>query len=147
MYYDEVNSLWKPITLASGVSALSSLSDVVLGSLVNDNLLTYDQTSNKWINKVKPTYSINEMTDFDNTVAKLDNDFMSYNLTKSKWEPRTFEQEAPNYLTLWQLNNTLTPTTTNTLIRIPIFNNININQTLIGDFVGIITNYSIRFTR
>ena len=100
MYYDEVNSLWKPITLASGVSALSSLSDVVLGSLVNDNLLTYDQTSNKWINKVKPTYSINEMTDFDNTVAKLDNDFMSYNLTKSKWEPRTFEQEAPNYLTL-----------------------------------------------
>lgn len=28
-----------------------------------------------------------------------------------------------------------------------IFNNINVNQQLIGDFVGIITNYSMRFTR
>ena len=86
------------------------------------------------------------MTDYDNTVAKLDNDFLSYNLSKSKWEPKTFNQENPNYLALWQQNNTLISTVTNTLIWMPIFNDVNITQTLIGDFVGIITDYSIWFT-
>ena len=40
------------------------------------------------------------MKDFDNTVAKLDNDFLSYNLSKNKWEPKTFELEVENYLSL-----------------------------------------------
>lgn len=86
------------------------------------------------------------MKDFDNTVAKLDNDFLSYNLSKNKWEPKTFNLEIENYLSLWALNNTLIATQTIGLIRMPVFNNINISQTYFGDFVGIITNYSIRFT-
>ena len=87
------------------------------------------------------------MADYNNAKPILDNDFIGYNMSLGKYEPRTFEQEAPNYLTLRQLNNTTIATVTDTLIRCPIFNQININQTLIGDFVGIITSYSIRFTR
>lgn len=145
--YDDGISQWIASSLPPSNNTLNTLNDVVLGSLNNNDLLTYDQVSDKWINKVKPDYTIEEMTDFDNTVAKLDNDFLSYNLSKSKWEPKTFEQENPNYITLWQLNNTLIPTQTVGLIWTPIFNQANINQTLIGDFVGIITNYSIWFTR
>jgi len=73
------------------VLLLNALTDVSLSSLVDGNLLTYNQTLNIWTNQIKPTYAINEMTDFDNTVVKLDNDFMSWNLSKNKWEPKTFE--------------------------------------------------------
>lgn len=98
--YDDGISQWIASSLPPSNNDLSTLNDVVLGSLNNNDLLTYDQVSDKWINKVKPTYTIEEMTDFDNTVPKLDNDFLSYNLSKSKWEPKTFEQENPNYITL-----------------------------------------------
>lgn len=120
-----------------------ALSDVQLGSLNNGELLTYNNTANKWVNQVKPDYTIEEMKDFDNTVAKLDNDFMSYNLSKDKWEPKTFELEVENYLSLRALNNTLISPVTNTLIRMPVFNNINISQTYFGDFVAITSDYSL----
>ncbi len=56
------------------------------------------------------------MKDFDSTVAKLDNDYMSWNLSKDKWEPKTFELEVENYLSLRALNNTLIATQTVGLI-------------------------------
>lgn len=87
------------------------------------------------------------MKDFDNTVAKLDNDYLSYNLSNAKWEPKTFELEVENYLSLRALNNTLIATQTVGLIWIPIFNNINVSQTYFGDFVAITSNYSLWFTR
>lgn len=77
------------------------MSDVVIGSLTDNQLLTYNQTTNKWINSVKPTYSINELTNYDNTIAPIDNDYLWYNVITDKWQPQTFEQEAPNYLSLW----------------------------------------------
>lgn len=87
------------------------------------------------------------MKDFDNTVAKLDNDYLSYNLSNAKWEPKTFELEVENYLSLRALNNTLIATQTVGLIWIPIFNNINVSQTYFGDFIAITSNYSLWFTR
>ena len=56
------------------------------------------------------------MKDYDSSVAKLDNDFMSWNLSKNKWEPKTFDLEVENYFSLRALNNTLIPTTTVGLI-------------------------------
>lgn len=94
--------IWKPTNLQNPSTTLGALTDVQLGSLTNGELLTYNSTANKWVNQVKPEYTIEEMKDFDNTVAKLDNDFLSYNLSAAKWEPKTFEQEIPNYLALRQ---------------------------------------------
>lgn len=91
---------WKPSNLVPPSTTLAALTDVQLGSLTNGDLLTYNNTANKWINQIKPDYTIEEMKDFDNTIAKLDNDFMSWNLSKDKWEPKTFELEVENYLSL-----------------------------------------------
>lgn len=88
---------------------------------------------------------IEEMKDFDSGVAKLDGDYMSYNLSGNKWEPKTFNLEVENYLSLRQLNNTLVPTVSVGLIRVPIFNQAQISQTYFGDFVQITSNYSVRF--
>lgn len=79
---------------------MASLNDVQLGSLNNGELLTYNNTANKWVNQTKPEYTIEEMKDYDSSVAKLDNDFMSWNLSKNKWEPKTFDLEVENYFSL-----------------------------------------------
>lgn len=100
LIYDDGLNQWIPGTLPNPASQLSSLTDVALGSLNNNDLLTYDQANDKWINKVKPDYTIEEMKDYDSSVAKLDNDFMSWNLSKNKWEPKTFDLEVENYFSL-----------------------------------------------
>lgn len=98
--FDNGINQWISQTLPPSNNSLSTLNDVLLGSLTDGQLLTYSQTNDKWINKIKPNYTIEEMKDYDNSVAKLDNNFLSYNLSKDKWEPKTFEQENPNYIAL-----------------------------------------------
>lgn len=98
--YDSGISQWISQTLPPTSNSLATLTDVQLGTLNNNDLITYDKPSNKFINKSKPEYTIEEMKDFDSTVAKLDNDMMAWNPSKNKWEPKTITQEGINYLSL-----------------------------------------------
>lgn len=42
LLYDETNNIWVPFTVTSGPTSLGLLSDVLLGSLSDEQLLTYD---------------------------------------------------------------------------------------------------------
>ena len=62
--------------------------------------MTYDQSINKWINKDKPEYQIEEMKDYDNSIIKQDGDYLSYDQNLQKWKAQSFTQEIQNYLSL-----------------------------------------------
>lgn len=93
LIYDSADSQWKPQTLVSPSTALSSLTDVQIGSLANGELLTYNTTASKWINQTKPDYAIEEMKDYKTGSAKIDSDVMSWDGIALKWQPKTLEQE------------------------------------------------------
>lgn len=58
-------------------------------SPANGQVIKYDTTSSKWINSNDIGITqINNATDFDNTVVKNENDWMCWNNSTSKWEPR-----------------------------------------------------------
>lgn len=50
LQYDSGLSQWISSLLPPSTNALSSLTDVQLGSLNNGELLTYNTTANKWVN-------------------------------------------------------------------------------------------------
>jgi hypothetical protein len=93
--YDLNSSKWINSTLIQN-NLLSGLIDVNISSVVNDQLLTYNGLTNKWVNFNKPSYTISEQTDFNNIITPTDLDFMVYNSTLAKWEPKTIEQEILN---------------------------------------------------
>lgn len=85
--YDGGISQWVSTSLPPTSNSLATLTDVQFGTLNNNDLITYDQPSNKFINKSKPEYTIEEMKDYNTAVGKTDLDFMSWDAINSKWRP------------------------------------------------------------
>ncbi len=73
-----------PLSLAGG-----SLTDVTISAPTNGQVLKYNSGTNVWENGTNIAVTeINSAIDFDNTVAKNENDWMCWNNSTSKWEPR-----------------------------------------------------------
>lgn len=72
------------------------MSDVNISSVASNQLLTYNGLTSKWVNFNKPSYTINEQTDFNNSITKNNGDYMIYNSSTNKWEPTTVQAEVLN---------------------------------------------------
>lgn len=86
--YDSVSSRWQVIGgSGGGASALSALSDVTISSPANNQVLTYDSTTGKWVNRAsQSSASVDTLTQqlFDNAVL---GDFTQTGLTLSTSNP------------------------------------------------------------
>ena len=75
-------------------------------------MLTYNGLTSKWINFNKPSYSISEQLDFNNTIAPTDLAYMVYNSALSKWEPKTIPNNTPSYMRIIQTADNIVINTT-----------------------------------
>ena len=86
--YDSVSSRWQVIGgSGGGASALSALSDVTISSPANNQVLTYDSATGKWVNRAsQSSASVDTLTQqlFDNAVL---GDFTQTGLTLSTSNP------------------------------------------------------------
>jgi len=55
--------------------------------MIQGDLLTWNGTLNVWENKVKPVYSVYELTNYDNAAAKTNQDLLIYDQANDKWKP------------------------------------------------------------
>lgn len=75
-------------------------------------LLTYVGVGSEWRPQNKPTYAIQEQTDFDSSVIKNNLDYMAWNSSTSKWEPITVQTETPSYMRIIQTADNVAINTT-----------------------------------
>jgi len=74
--------------------------------------LTYNGLTSKWVNFNKPSYYISEQLDFNNTITPTDLDYMVYNSSLSKWEPKTIPNDTPSYMRIIQTADNIDINTT-----------------------------------
>jgi hypothetical protein len=124
------------------------LDDVNISGVGDAQILTYQNISSQWVNQSKPTYTIQEQTDFDSSVIKNNLDYMAWNSSTSKWEPISVSTETVNYLRIIQTADNIS---INTTVNAG-FNKFNILNTALGAHsvvnVGtaftILNNYTLR---
>ena len=141
--YARSNAAW---TEVKDYRVLSALEDQSIITPSDGQLLTYDNTLQKWTNKVKPTYTIEEQKDYTTGAAKANLDLMSWNASTSKWIPYTPTLEVLNYFTSYC--NIAVITQTNVGGFIPVFANTSGYVTnLVGDFATISNSTTLTFAR
>ena len=91
---------------------LNDLGDVNISGPSDAQLLTFQNISSQWVNQNKPTYSIQEQTDFNSSATKNDLDYMAWNASTSKWEPITVQTETPSYMRIIQTADNVAINTT-----------------------------------
>lgn len=127
---------------------LNDLGDVNISGPSDAQLLTFQNISSQWVNQNKPTYSIQEQTDFNSSATKNDLDYMAWNASTSKWEPITVDAEVVNYLRIIQTADAIS---INTTVDAG-FNKFNILNTAlanhsvvnVGTAFTILNNYTLR---
>ena len=127
---------------------LNDLGDVNISGPSDAQLLTFQNISSQWVNQNKPTYSIQEQTDFDSSITKNNLDYMAWNSSTSKWEPITVDTEVVNYLRIIQTADAIS---INTTVNAG-FNKFNILNTAlanhsvvnVGTAFTILNNYTLR---
>jgi hypothetical protein len=75
---------WVPITRESLLTSfpLTNISDVLIDTQINGQLLSYNSSSSKWENKTIGLYDLSEIS----TTGLQNNELLIYNTTTSKWE-------------------------------------------------------------
>ena len=68
-----------------GITDISQAGDVAISTPLNGELLTYNTLNQKWINQTKPQYSVYELNNYDNTIAKQNDDVLQYDQGTDKW--------------------------------------------------------------
>ena len=88
-YQDLKNQLQTDLTVTAGSSTLDGLSDVVITSVANGQVLVYDSATSQWINQTAgPATTLDGLTDV--TIASVANgQFLVYNSGTSQWQNLT----------------------------------------------------------
>ena len=75
------------IPVGTTIDSLADIKDVVLTSLVDNQVLSYDATNNQWINKTL-SFALKDLTDI--AIANtINNQILVYNNTSAKWENKS----------------------------------------------------------
>ena len=89
------NGLISPTTVTN--TYLRSLYDVGISNVQNNQLLSYDSTTQKWVNSTPATVTTSLSALTDCSVGSLvNNNVLYYNSTNSKWENKALQE---SYLT------------------------------------------------
>lgn len=125
---------------------LTSLTDCDILNPLDGQLLTYNQSLGIFQNQVKPTYTINEQTDFDSTIAKSNDDIMIYDQALQKWKPQSIVTEVINYVQGFCTIQVITMTNVNNLI--PIYQSITgYTFQIVGDAFTVLTSTTLQINR
>ena len=124
--------------------SLNDLGDVNISGVSDAQLLTYQNISSQWVNQSKPTYSIQEQTDFDSSITKNDLDYMAWNASTSKWEPLSVSAEVLNVFNAYSTTETITLVNVGGFI--PLFSAVSgyVVENL-GDAFTVVSSTNLRF--
>ena len=124
--------------------SLNDLGDVNISGVSDAQLLTYQNISSQWVNQSKPTYSIQEQTDFDSSITKNDLDYMAWNASTSEWEPLSVSAEVLNVFNAYSTTETITLVNVGGFI--PLFSAVSgyVVENL-GDAFTVVSSTNLRF--
>lgn len=111
LQWNQTNSKWenKQISIPQ---VLNDLSDVTINSIQQNQMIRYDSISQSFINSDKYQYSLNELTNYETSITPQNQDYLTFNQTSNKWEPKTIEQETPSYMRIIQTADNIVINTT-----------------------------------
>ena len=97
MTYYGINDKWTNANASGGSSSISTLTDVNLTSLANNQILKYDSTSSKWVNANESgggASVLDDLTDV-NITTPTDGQVLTYDSTNQEWINETPTKELP----------------------------------------------------